>query len=367
MNTPRRALTAAISLAVCAAIATPAFAQMTERRQERRNQEKKQAAAAAEQKEAPQFPQATREEPKTRATEKGIKTLQEISKAYDEQNYTGLLAKAVPFAEATTNAYEKAFAYQLAAVAAAETNDIAKSAQYFQAAIDANGLDNNSHYRVMSNLAATQSQLEQWDASIKTLDRFLAETKTDDPKYLSMKAGLLSAAGRNDEASKLFAELLAKNPGDKKLLMNTVATLQQSDRFAEANKLLLDAQKKGQLTEDREYRALYSGLLNEDNHWKQAAAVIDEGAAKGVLQKNEDLGKAYAIVANQAFFADDLNAAAKYYALAAPLMSDGEAWLNLAKVYNNQGKKAEQRNAAQQALKKGVKNTAEAQRRASPK
>lgn len=367
MNTPRRALTAAISLAVCAAIATPAFAQMTERRQERRNQEKKQAAAAAEQKEAPQFPQATREEPKTRATEKGIKTLQEISKAYDEQNYTGLLAKAVPFAEATTNAYEKAFAYQLAAVAAAETNDIAKSAQYFQAAIDANGLDNNSHYRVMSNLAATQSQLEQWDASIKTLDRFLAETKTDDPKYLSMKAGLLSAAGRNDEASKLFAELLAKNPGDKKLLMNTVATLQQSDRFAEANKLLLDAQKKGQLTEDREYRALYSGLLNEDNHWKQAAAVIDEGAAKGVLQKNEDLGKAYAIVANQAFFADDLNAAAKYYALAAPLMSDGEAWLNLAKVYNNQGKKAEQRNAAQQALKKGVKNTAEAQRLANPK
>lgn len=364
MNTPRRALAAAISLAVCAAIATPAFAQIAERRQERRNQEKKQAA---EQKEAPLFPQAAREEPKARATEKGVKTLQAISKAYDEQNYAEVLAKAVPFAGSTTNAYEKAFAWQLAAVAASETNDIAKAAQYFQAAIDANGLDNNSHYRVMSNLAATQSQLEQWDASIKTLDRFLAETKTDDPKYLSMKAGLLSAAGRNDEASKLFAELLAKNPGDKKILMNTVATLQQADRFAEANKLLLDAQKKGQLTEDREYRALYSGLLNEDKRWKEAAAVIDEGAAKGVLQKNEDLGKAYSIVANQAFFADDLNAAAKYYALAAPLMSDGETWLNLAKVYNNQGKKAEQRNAAQQALKKGVKNTAEAQRLANPK
>lgn len=365
MNTPRRALTAAISLAVCAAIATPAFAQLAERRQERRNQEKKQAAA--EQQEAPLFPLATREEPKARATEKGVKTLQAITKAYNEQNYAEVLAKAVPFAESTTNAYEKAFAWQMAAIAASETNDIAKSAQYFQASVDANGLDNNSHYRVMSNLAASQSQLEQWDASIKTLDRFLAETKTDDPKYLSMKAGLLSAAGRNAEASKLFAELLAKNPGDKKLLMNTVATLQQADRFAEANTLLLDAQKKGQLTEDREYRALYSGLLNEDNRWKEAAAVIEEGAAKGVLPKNEDLGKAYSIVANQAFFADDLNAAAKYYALAAPLMSDGETWLNLAKVYNNQGKKAEQRNAAQQALKKGVKNTAEAERFANPK
>lgn len=363
MTFSRRALTTAIALAVSAAIVSPAFAQMTERRQERRNQEKR----AAEQKQEAQFPAATRQEPRTRATDKGSKTLKEISDAYNTQSYAEVLAKAVPFAEASSNAYEKAFAWQLAAYAAVETNDNAKAAQYFQAAMDANGLDNNNHFNAMSNLAVTQSQLEQWDASIKTLDSFLAETKTDDPKYLTMKAGLLAAADRNDEASRLFAELLAKNPDDPKLLMNTVATLQQVDRFAEANKLLLDAQKQGKLTEEPQYRALYSGLLNEDERWKEAAAVIEDGVAKGVLPKNENLGKAYAIVANQAFFADDLNAAAKYYAAAAPLMPDGEAWLNLAKVYNNQGKRAEQRQAAQQALAKGVKNTAEAQRLANPK
>ena len=368
MKTPHSILTTAIVFALSGVIAAPAFARMADetssqrkQRQERRNQKQD------EQKEAPLFPLATRKEPTDKATAKGAKQLQAISEAYNEEKYAEVLEKAVPFAEGTSSAYEKSFAYQLAAVAASETGDNVKGATYFQAALDANGLDNNSHYRVMSNLAATQSANEQWDASITTLDRFLAETKSDDPKYVSMKAGLLSAAGRNDDAAKLFAELLAKNPGDKKILMNTVATLQQVDKFAEANKLLLDAQKNGMLTDAREYRALYSGLLNEDNRWKDAAVVIEEGSAKGVLPKDQDLGKAWSIVANQAFFADDLSAAAKYYALAAPLMTDGETWLNLAKVYNNQGKKAEQRAAAQQALAKGVKNKAEAERLANPK
>ena len=121
------------------------------------------------------------------------------------------------------------------------------------------------------------------------------------------------------------------------------------------------------LTEASEYRALYSGLLNEDNGWKQAAAVVQDGVNKGILPKDQDLGKAWSVIANQAYFDDDLTAAAKYYSEAAPLMPNGETWLNLAKVYNSQGKTAEQQAAAKQALAKGVKNTAEAQRLASGK
>lgn len=359
MKNCKHPLAVALLLVLGTAVMAPAFADPQSRQSNRRQK--------SEQKPVAEFPKATRKEPSAKATEKGVKKLNAINDAYNEQNYTEVLALAVPHAESTENAYEKSFAYQLAAVAATETNDLAKAAQYFQAAIDAEGMDNNSHYRMMSNLAVTQSQQEQWDASIKTLDRFLSETGTDDPKYFSMKAGLLSAAGRNEEAGKLFGELLAKNPGDKKLLMNTVATLQQADKFAEASTLLLDAQKKGMLTEAAEYRALYSGLLNQDERWKEAVAVIEEGVAKGVLPKDRDLGNAWSVVANQAFFSDDLNAAAKYYAEAAPLMPDGETWLNLAKVYNNLGKKAEQRAAAQQALAKGVKNTAEAQRLSSSK
>ncbi len=363
MKTLNRPLTAAIALVLGAALVAPAFAEPQSRQAGRRQKSEEKA----EQKEAPLYPEATRKEPEARATQKGVKQLQAMSKAYNDGNFVEVITIAVPFAQSSDNDYEKAFAYQLAGVAASEASDPAKSAEYFQAAIDANGLDNNSHYRVMNNLIATQAQLDQWDAAMKTLDRFLAETKTQEPQYLSMKASLLSSAGRGEEASRLFTELLAKNPNDKKLLMNTVVTLQQADKDAEANKLLLDAQKKGMLTEPSEYRALYSGLLNEDNGWKQAALVVQEGVDKGVLPKDQDLGKAWSVVANQAFFADDLDAAAKYYAEAAPLMPDGETWLNLAKVYNNQGKTAQQRSAAQQALAKGVKNTAEAQRLANAK
>ena len=365
MKTLNRPLTAAIALVLGAAIVSPVFADPQSRQAGRRDRAAQKADE--QQKEAPQFPEATREEPKARATAKGAKQLKAMSEAYNEEKYAEVLAIAVPFAESSESDYEKAFAYQLAGVAASEANDSAKAAQYFQAAIDANGLDNNSHYRVMNNLIATQAQLEQWDAAMKTLERFLAETKSQEPQYQSMRASLLSSAGRSEEAAKAFAELLAKNPNDKKLLMNTVVTLQQADKFAEANKLLLDAQSKGMLTEANEYRALYSGLLNEDDGWKRAAAVVEDGVAKGVLPKDQDLGKAWSVVANQAFFADDLDAAAKYYAAAAPLMPDGEAWLNLAKVYNNQGKTSEQRAAAKQALAKGVKNTAEAQRLANAK
>ena len=363
MKTLNRPLSVAIALVLGAAIVSPAFADPQSRQAGRRQKSEQKA----ENKEAPLYPEATRVEPKTVATAKGVKPLQAMSKAYNDGKYAEVIEIALPFAQSTDNDYEKAFAYQLAGVAASEANDAAKSAEYFQAAIDANGLDNNSHYRVMNNLIATQAQLEQWDAAMKTLDRFLAETKTQEPQYLLMKGSLLSSSGRSEEASALFAQLLAKNPNDKKLLMNTVATLQQADKFAQANKLLLDAQGKGMLTEASEYRALYSGLLNEDNGWKQAAAVVQDGVNKGILPKDQDLGKAWSVIANQAYFDDDLTAAAKYYSEAAPLMPNGETWLNLAKVYNSQGKTAEQQAAAKQALAKGVKNTAEAQRLASGK
>ena len=48
------------------------------------------------------------------------------------------------------------------------------------------------------------------------------------------------------------------------------------------------------------------------------------------------------------------------YAKAAPIAADGEAYLNLAKVYSLQGKKAQAKEAAQKALDKGVKDPAQA-------
>ncbi|MCY7353488.1 MAG: hypothetical protein LH470_00070 [Lysobacter sp.] len=326
-------------------------------------QAKKKQKEKSEAPEAPAlFPNATRQQPDAKASSKAVKGLQELQDQYEKADYAGTIAKAEALAAAEGSAYEKAFAYQLAGNAAADLKNDAKSAEYFQKALDSNGLDNNSHYQVMHNLSAVQFGLERYDDSLKTLDRFLAETKSDDSKYQSFRGGILASAGRNDEAAKLYAALLAKNPNDKKILMNAVATLQQADQFDQANALLSDAHKRGLLTEAREYRALYSGYLNAENKWRDAMSVINDGVAKGILAQDADLAKAYMIVAQNAYVADDIALAVDMYGKAGPIAADGEAYLNLAKVYEFQKKKTEAKAAAQKALDKGVKKPEEARR-----
>lgn len=308
------------------------------------------------------FPLATRLQPEAKASSKSVKGLQELQALYEKADYAGAIARAEAWAAASANPYEKAFAYQLAGNASADLKNDAKAAEYFQKALDSNGLDNNSHYQVMHNLSAVQYGLKRYDDALKTLDRLLAETKSADPRYQTFRGSILASAGRNAEAAKLYADLLARNPTDKKLLMNAVAMLQQADQYDQANALLADAQKKGLLTEPREYRALYSGYLNSDNKWKEAAQVIGDGVAKGIIPLDADLAKAYMVVAQNAYAADDMALAIEMYGKAGPIAADGEAWLNLAKVYEFQNKRADARAAAQKALAKGVKKPEEARR-----
>ena len=372
MNTPHRfrLFPVAAVLALSSLIALPVAAQdpgstsMRAQREKRMKEEGRNSEKTAKQ--TVEYPDATRQEPNERASAKGMKQLQAMAKKYEAGEYAAVMEAAAAFASTASNNYEKAYAYQLAASAAAESEQLVKGVEYAKAAVDANGLDNNNHFRVMSNLAAMQAQQEQYPQALGTIERFIAETKSTDPRYLSMRASLLANAGRNDEAAAAFKQILAQNPGDKRVLMNVVATLQQADKFAEANQLLQDARKRGMLTEAREYRSLYSGLLSTDD-WKGAAEVIEEGVSKGLLPKDADLAKAWSVTANRAYFTDNLDAAAKYYQRAAEISADGEEYLNLAKVYDFQNKRAESRAAAQKALASGVANKAEATRLANKK
>ena len=309
-----------------------------------------------------QYPQATRQEPETIASKEGLKKLQEVQKLYEAQDYANAIAKANVIAtDASSNAYEKAFAYQLAGSAAAADGDDATAAQDFEKALATNGLDNNNQYTVMYNLAVTQYGLEQNDKALQTLDRFLAETKSDKPEAQNLRGGILMALERYDEAGKLYGALLAAHPDDKNIRMNAVAAYQQAEQPDKAVALLADAQAKGQLTQDSEYRALYVSYINADKD-KEALAVIEDGIAKGVIHPGPELAKDYMVLGQKAYYASDLPTAIAMYGKAAPLAADGEAALNLAKIYAEAGKPAEAKAAAQQALDKGVKDTAAAKK-----
>ena len=314
----------------------------------------KEEAKQAEDKPAA-YPNATRTQPDAKSSGKMIKNLQGLQELFEKRDMAGVVARAEEIvAMPSANAYDKSFAYSLAANAAADQDDQAKAADYFRKAVDANGLDNDSHYTTMYNLAVIQFGLEKYTDALATVDRFLAESKSEKPEHQSFRAGILANLERHDEAAAIYKELIAKNPGDKRILMNAVAALQNADKQDQANAVLEDAYKRGMLTESRELRALYIGYMNA-SRWEDTKKVIDAGMSSGVLQPGPDLARDYQILAQNAYADDKIPLAIDLYGKAAPMAADGEAYLNLAKVLEYSGKKAEAKAAAQKALDKGVK------------
>jgi uncharacterized protein HemY len=319
----------------------------------------KEEAKQPEQKPA-QYPNATRVSPDAKASGKTVKQLEALQDLYVKQDMAGVIAKAEQVAALpAAGAYEKSFAYSMAGNAAADLDDQVKAADYFKKAVDANGLDNDSHFNTLFNLAVIQFGNEKYADALATIDRFLAETKSEDPKHAAFRAGILANLGRNEEAAVIYKDLVAKNPADKRILMNAVAALQGADKFDQANVLLEDAYKRGMLSESRELRALYVGYMNAQR-WDDAKKVIEEGLGKGILQAGPDLARDYKVLAQNAYVDDKIALAIELYGKAAPMAADGEAYLNLAKVLEYSGKKADAKAAAQKALDKGVKKPDEA-------
>ena len=365
----RRSLTIAVALATMVAIAAPAFAQESYGVGRQSMREKRDAARAAKkakegskQEVAAQYPQATRQEPEAEASRNGLKKLQALQESFQSgDSAAALVAARGIFDDAGSNAYEKSFAYLVAGNAASNEGDEEAAADYFAKALSTGGLDNNNHYTVMFNLAVVQYGLDRYDAALKTLDQYLAETRTDKPEAQSLRGGLLVALERYTDAAALYTQLLQQHPDDRTLRMNAVAAYQAADQMDKAAELLANAQAGGQLTEPNEYRALYVTYINSDRD-KDAIAVIDDGIAKGILKPSPELAKDYMVLGQRAYFNEDDATAIEMYKRASAMASDGEALLNLAKIYAEGGRKAEARAAAQQALDKGVKDPADARK-----
>jgi hypothetical protein len=377
-QTPRILLHATATALLGLALIAPAFAQDSEGYgdEKRTSSSSRGAAAVSErgrkkkeeqapgQKAAELYPLATRKDPNIKASNKGSKALREIVAAFDAKKADEVIAKTEALAvESSANAYDKAFAYQVAANVEADRDppNYAKAAEYYQKAVAAEGLDNNGHYQMLYNLAVMQNQLDKYTESLASLDRFLSETKSEKPEAIGFKAYLLSQLERPAEAAVLYEQILAKNPDDKATLMNAVSLYQQADNTKRVNELLDIARKKNMLTTDSEYRTLYVPLINAAK-LKEAMELIDEGIAKGVIKPSQKLANDYAVIA-QNYYADENTAKAiEIYKRAAAASENGEAALNLARVLRNENRIAEAKQAAQEALNKGVKKPEDAKK-----
>lgn len=340
------------------------------------------------------FPDATREVAEGKVSRGLQRQLNDMIEALNDKDDP---AKAREIADAVlanerANAYEKSVAAQVAGNAANELDDLAASIAYAERALAENGLDNESHYATMQNLAITYLSNEQPDKAIATLERLISETQTKNPDILFALAGaqyeseqypqaietlkrtialaptpkqewvrLLASAYTESEqpaeAAKALEQLVALQPDDKRVILALAGAyidLEQSDK---AIATIEGARSRGLLTEARDYQNLYALYFNMEGKEKEVIAVINEGLSKGVLTRDvATLGA----LAQAAYFADDMPLAIATYKEAAALDPKGETGLNYAKVLSAEARDAEARDAAKAALAKGVSKPGEA-------
>jgi tetratricopeptide (TPR) repeat protein len=346
-----------------------------------------------EEKREAMFPNATRVEPKIKPVASLTKQLQKLFDLSQEEKYDEVIALADELiANKRAGSYEKSIALQAKGFAYIDQDDYAQAMPLLQQALDANGLPNDNHYQIMFQLGQMHMAEEQYEDALRVIDQFIAETKSEKPEHLATRGNALYRLERFDEAAaslkraietsdkpqdswnqllmatyfdqdkpleaaKIAEAQLAKNPDDKKLIMNLSSIYADADMYDKATEVLEGARAKGLLNEERDYRQLYAIYLNSEGKEGQGIAVINEGLEKGILKPSPEvyiaLGQAY-------YFTDKIKESIAAYRMALPLAKDGEPALNLSRVLTNEEDYAGAKAAAQEALKKGVKKPGDA-------
>ena len=341
------------------------------------------------------YPDATREDPKAKGATKVQAKLQKLIGVYNKDDFTTTRTQADELlANPAANDYDKAVAAQLASQAAYNLDDTPATVVYLKQALQLNALDNNNHYQLMYMLAQLQLQEDQYTEGLATLDRYLAETQSKKPEDLALKGqGLYQAeryaeaipalkqaietspepkdnwqqlllasyaeTGQSGDAIQMAETIAAKAPTDKKAQMNLASVYLQADKFDQAAVVLEKLRAGGLMTDEKDYRQLYTTYANMDGKEKEVIAVINDGMQKGVLKPDQ---QTYLALAQSYYYSDQIPPAIEAWRKAAPLSKDGETYLNLAKVLWQEDRIPEAKQAAKSALEKGIKKPEDAKK-----
>lgn len=385
-------LSLAVGLALGGAVVTDAIAQSQDTGP---SNERRTRGGKKEQKAEVRYPEATRTEPKEKGSAKTGKKLQKLIDEFNESKFEEAKPLAAEIlADGNANNYDKALAAFLAAQVAYNLNDNAAAEQFAKQTIELNALDNNNHFTAMQFLAQLQIQDDKYAEGLATIDRYLTESKSAKPEDLVIKGNALyrlerykeaaatlrqavdaspqpknewlqllmasyADAGQNEDAIKLAEQLAAKSPDDKKAQMNLASVYMQADKMDKAAAILEKVRSSGQMTEEREYRQLYTTYANMDGKEKDTIAVINDGIQKGVLKPDY---QTYVALAQAYYYSDQIPQAIDAWKKGAPLSKDGETYLNLAKVLYQENRLPEAKEAAKAAVAKGVKKPDDAKK-----
>lgn len=357
-------------------------------RSERRN------ARASTQAVEARYPNASRQEPGVAASQRLVKQLNALSEASNASD----AAKGLPLADEIlanerANEYDKSMAALLGGQLLLN-DDNERAIAYLQQAIDTGGLDNNNHFQSMMIIAQLQAQEQQYDQALTSLDRYLTESGSSDATDLALKGNILyrlerypeaiatlkplvesggevnpqwtqilmgayAESGNTAEATRMAEQVAQATPDDKRSQVNLAVSYLQTDQNDKAIEVFERLRAAGQLTEESEYRNLYALYINGEDKEREAIAVINEGLQKNILKEDY---RTMAALGQANYFSEQIEPAIEAWRKAAPLAENGETYLNLARVLHQEGRAAEAKEAAQQAIAKGLKSNTDAER-----
>jgi len=382
---------AALALAMIAFVVPAALAQSDFHT---RDASKSSSKKPAKEESAALFPKATRAEPEGAVSEALGKPINDLLALVNNRGHEDEVIAAGEKLAVSPEAkhYEHALIYQAMGYAYLNKGDNPKGIEYLQKSLAEDALSNNDQYQMMLLVSKRQIAAGQPDAGLATLDRVIAETKQDKPEYDGIRGRVYfakknySAAAQAfqkaldgatqpdpnvqqmlmasyvelkqpERAEKLGEDILHAHPNDKDAISNLVTIYQQAGHTDKAVTLLEDARKRGLLADADGYRTLYVLYSKLKGHESDGIAVINEGLQKGILQPNAEV---YIALADNYYFSDHLPQAIDAYKKADAVSTDGEAALDLAKIYHNQGQAGEAKAEAERALQKGIKHPEEA-------
>jgi tetratricopeptide (TPR) repeat protein len=355
-----------------------------------------------QQKAAPQYPSATRKEPKLDLTDKkeqeALNKGLDAAQANNKDQATQLLQ---PLIDNAKSKYVQAMALQGLARVHALNNDVPGAIDLLKRSLDNGVLPNDAYFQLEYELATFYVLNQQYQQAIDTVEKWRAEGKKETPesyalegeayyrmqKYPEAIAAIKKAqsmtdkpdprwnqllmlayndSGQKDKAAEIAKQQVAASPTDPTSFHNALSLDIQMNKYDDALKLMEDGQAKGLLTTESDYVTLAKLYLNkaQDQNTQdpgpltdKAVQTLQDGMTKGVVKPSAEN---YMLMGDAHMIGGDGSAAAAAYEKAIPLASDGEPSYKAGAALVAQNEFSKAKSLLQQAISKGVKHKGKA-------
>ena len=354
---------------------------------------------SGQQQQAPQYPNATRKEPKLDLTDaKEAKALNDginAAQNNDKDKATQLLQ---PIVDSSKSKYAQAMALQALARLDAVNNNLPAGIDKLKRSLDNGVLPNEAYFQIQYELATFYELNQQYQDAIDTIEQWRAQGKREtadsyategeayyhlkkypesiaaiqkaesiagkpDPRWDQLLMVDYNESGQKDKAAALAKQAVSASPTDPTSFHNALSLDIQSQNFSDALKLLEQTKADGKIPfTENDYvtmAKLYVNDAQSDSNQdpsadtSKAIQVLQEGMSKGVVKPSADN---YMLMGDANMIAQNYADAASAYQKAIPSASDGEPAYKAGVAYVLTNQFSSAKPLLQQAIDKGVKH-----------